>query len=510
MSLICPFCLESFEPMDLVFCADTTSKKPFNPLNGEVDTFSRRSALPNMDGASTALGMGRSRSKAALAGDTAVTAAAEDEDEGKKSVPDVFAKPTPDIRLKRFLYDYGEGNLFRYEQTATFYRATDDGEQAAKDGEYGLVIQTEGDGIPVKINVPTRAKNPVVTMRVCPHCHCEIPVGYFATDERNKFVAALAGCSGAGKTQYITTALRELHKEMNALRLGTVKYASCSEWFLNMYVEMYKRGSLEATRKEYLLFPLMLRVESLSKGDKKEDSDATDKEGSEAFVTFYDCAGEYATNAAYAANLVGLRMADVLLLMMDPSQFWDDITVISEGERKCTNPFADSLSLIRDFELCPNLKKIVAVLTKLDTIMYDNTFLHGDSASARDGQIVHSHDMTVHKGAVNMAVMDTIHHELLAMFDEHDHPDMQNDIVRYSGVPDVDVSLLGVSTYCWEGDMLVPKPERETGRHRLIEPLLLAMTFWNILPTKREMPQEPVIIHDEPRVGFWRKLFGRA
>ena len=49
-----------------------------------------------------------------------------------------------------------------------------------------------------------------------------------------------------------------------------------------------------------------------------------------------------------------------------------------------------------------------------------------------------------------------------------------------------DVNVMAVSTYVHRGDELICDVNEEIGHHRLIEPLLYAMSCWGILPFKDE------------------------
>ena len=406
----------------------------------------------------------------------------------------------------RFLKDFGEGSLFRFQRMAVFYGIKDESE-IGEDPNYGFVVEWEDPetkSIPLVISVPSR---PVdrnrLTERVCPKCHCNIPKDYFSTPDTNKHVAALAGCTSAGKTQFITVALRDLVKEtFRNLHLGRVEWTTCSSWFHNLYVKQYqdKGGTMDGTRKEYRLFPLMLRVET--------------KDQRKHFITFIDCAGEYANNQEFANNQTGFRNASELLLMIDCIQLFRDLSEkLQPGELPCKASYDDATYPLREYRLCPNLKKAIVVITKSDIIIKEG-YIHGlTNRNVYDSMTCFGHNMMCHKDTVDLSTIQRIHAELDNMLTEKGEPGLPAAIARDLNLSEEDVSLLAVSTYCWKGQELVNDPLQTTGHHRITEPLLLTLYHWGILGGEFDKPsiEQPVpelVPEQEEKPKKKRWLFG--
>ncbi len=514
MSLICPYCQKEFEANEILFYTGTASSNFFRTISGERSVTQTGSVMTegNVTDFSSRVRVAPGRRGIQRTGDfrrqdTAAAEQQEDQKEDENKFP--LGKSVEDLVASEFLKKFGAGSLFRFQRTASFYGIKDEYDVPVdEDNGYGFVTQWEDEGrnIPLVLNIPSINKK--LTERVCPRCHCDIPKDYFMTDPSRRHVAALAGCTSAGKTQFITVALRDLvGASFHSLKLGSVEWTTCSRWFHDLYVEQYERkdGTMEGTRKEYSLFPLMLRV-------------ITNKDGAEEthFISFIDCAGEYANNMEFAANQNGFQEASELLLMIDCGQLFPDDVELREGELKCSVNYESATKPLKEFNLCPNLQHVVIVMTKCDAIISKPGFIRGRSNQfVDDSMCSFSHDMTCHRGSVDMTTIRRIDEELNMMLNEHGEGDLSGKIARDLKLSREDVSLLAVSTYYWQGGELICKPDAVSGHHRIVEPLLLAMVQWGILPwEEKEYVPDPFdaqqnAIAQQEAPPKRRGLFGR-
>ena len=534
MSLVCPYCRDTFEASEIVFMADAventrTSSNDIVVHNGERGGGTDASALLN------------SRHKASI----------EDEEQEKqqvaqalrnrnerswKKIPRVYGKNDRDPIIEDFVRTFGSS--LSHTTTAIFYRVKPKNEIAEDDVECGYPVANEkspdGELIPLTIEVPSRDPNRSrVTTRVCPHCHCRIPNGYFEVPESQHLTIALAGCSSSGKTQFMVAALRDWSQEMRNLQQGEIgsnriTVQECSSWYLDkLYVPQYTKKKLAATKMDYPLFPMVVRIEN--------------KDSKKYFVTFLDCAGEYANDAHsdYAVNLRSFRDADIIMLMLAPEQFYGSDTNLEKdnGELACEeHNYEQGLENIRISlrAVAPeerHLKHLIAVVTKLDTIMGNSDRVHGNTANANDAMLVSRHDLSIHQNGVRMQAIHQIDQELASMLGAISHQtaeQMKSSIAR--DIIDEDhVTMLGVSTYRWSDvdaqdvpadsslsnrRLTNDKPDIIGGRHRLIEPLLLSMEELGILAAdeselvlpQEELPEEPVKLTPKRR-SWW--FFGK-
>lgn len=442
--------------------------------------------------------LGSEQNAAAEAGEQNGAAAEEEQKLGEQC---------EDLIAKNFLKKYGEGSNFRFSRIAKFYAIEPDKNKTPERG-YGHVdrFENEDDGdpgndVPLKLFVPEREEGKqILTKRVCPKCHCDIPAGYFCTEHHH--VAALAGCSSAGKTQFITVGLRELKEMVSRLNLGRMEWALCSEWFYQLYLDIYinTNGKNEATKKARI-FPLMIAI--TPQGEEKKH-----------FITFYDCAGEYTRDTDYAANQIGFQKADTILLMVDCHQLFNEqAEELQNGELPCEETFTNAIYPMRDYDLSPALSRIIMVITKCDSIINNPQLIHGNTSSeVNDAMRSYDRDLSCHNGAVDLNVINHIHNELVAMVRNQTHSDVIQEIHDALKKPGIDIKLSAVSTYAYHGDQLVLDVKQVMGHHRLTEPLLYALASWNAVRSEyKEAPeQEPEELPAEPRKGgFFGWLFRR-
>lgn len=507
MSLTCPYCNQSFEPLEILFYADETSDEYVTPTDAAQDV-GVSSMGPSMRRAATDLSSFSNRSVSSrhrFDRESGTSRNDEQQKEVEQQPAQKLGEQCEDIIAKNFLKKYGEGTNFRFSRVARFYGIEPNKDKAPEHG-YGYVERYETDdesnnGVPLKLFVPEREEGKqILTKRICPKCHCDIPNGYFCTDFHH--VAALAGCSSAGKTQFITVGLRELKDMIGKLSLGRMEWALCSEWFYKLYLGIYINtdGKNEATKK-VRIFPLMIAV--TPQGEEKKH-----------FITFYDCAGEYTRDTDYAANQVGFQMADTIMLMVDCHQlFSEQAEKLQNGELTCSENFTEAIYPLHDYELSPDLSRIVMVITKCDAIINNPQLIHGKTSSeVNDAMCSHNRDLSCHNGAVDITTIENIHNELVAMIKNQTQADVVQDINDAIKRTSLDIKLSAVSTYAYHGEKLVLDVNQVMGHHRLTEPLLYVLASWGAVKSERKHNPEPVQIEDPPvkrKRSFFGWVFGR-
>lgn len=412
-----------------------------------------------------------------------------------------------DVIAKRFLADYGEGvNLFRYNRKGTFYKIGTP-EQAVEDPQYGYVSEEDpwdGDApqlLHIVENGKPGGKHRIISSRLCPHCHCDLPSGYFACDPNRRFTIALAGGSASGKTQFITLVLNCLSDELGTLNLGMARLENYSKWFLQIILEQLSRkNSTDSTRREFQLLPFLISIKP--RGQER------------CFVAFHDVPGEY-TNADnnLAVNSDSFKQASLMLMMLDSSFLFRDVVDIEDPSQMCKTEPAEALQVFSQFQLCANCKKIIVVLTKIDTIFNaDPPIIHADINGVKNGMILYENKLIVHKNAVNRTLLQDIDQEICGRILRNVKPTLREDLVEAFGKP-VEISFLGVSTMIKgkDGEFEL-NPEATSGRHRLIEPLLQAFADLGILPEQENVSVEALAggypaWNDEPngKTHWWQR-----
>lgn len=316
-----------------------------------------------------------------------------------------------------------------------------------------------------------------VTGRACPKCHCLIPEDFYSVSSSRRHIVALSGCTSAGKTQFMLVALHDLMKLGRSLQLCSIEIADCSKIFYKSVLSEYEeRGGTDATNVATRMFPILFRVR------------AADKNIPDSWVSLYDCAGEYARDSDYALNQEGLKRATELLLLVDPHQVMDGVKR-SDNNTNCTEFVENALIQFQKYEsLGKELKHITAVLTKFDLIL-DTEGMQKDfprDTGAGDGMLITTHDMGVHKEAVNRKVLETISKQLLT---QEQLSGLLPEIQKHAGGNQVDeenILLLGCSTFTWTSDGRLERKKdtdgkwqldgSEADRHRVIEPLLAVLS----------------------------------
>ncbi len=485
--LLCPYCQKSFAPMEMLFYADPQEGQKFVTRIGKTDAEQNISATGGMQAPRKATNFEsmRKKSSRSLRGNAEAETEAEEsrEEDGRAADSDFpLGVSIEDTIAKQALARFGESVTFRFKRTARFYAICESEEEAENKPGYGYVIEWE-DGeqtIPRRLNVPTRTMNPKLSHRICPRCHCDIPGRYFTTPTSRMHVAALAGTTASGKTQFITVALADLLTKQwgNLFPDGRkIQLTECSKWFHDVYLEDWRDdGTVEATQK-IPLFPLMLEVE--------------DEQQRTHYITFHDCAGEYARDEDYAGNLPGFEQADTMLLMADSAKLFG--RKLNDGELIAPDSFLLGLAPMREHPaMVQNLRNIIVVLTKCDAIMSgDNPILSQTAQNTTVRLISYESSLECHKGGLDLSRIETNKGQLLKMMRGYGPEDLDMTILKTINkerpkdqqLTNSNIGLLAVSTYSATPDGLKRIRDVDTAVfHRVTEPLLLAMYNWRIIP----------------------------
>ena len=328
-----------------------------------------------------------------------------------------------------------------------------------------------------------------IPMRACPHCHCDLPM-QFGTLETHH--VAMFGGRAAGKTAYLVNLFQQIGNQLNNNDLGSVHLASESEAFLRPMIDDYEReGTTRPTAADSGLLPILCRY--------KNGND-------EAFIIFYDIAGEGTGNMAYMANHKGIARCESLLLMVDPNMFvggsfYQEWTANhNSGDSRynnggdCCKESLDSF-LNQAGELCKEysdkIKYVVCVVTKMDMLLESKAkyFATGDIEIITDVG-------DKHRGAVDLSILGRVSRDLNTYLEKEHRIRMKEKIQVHFG-SDVRVAVLGVSTSTrvkGKGNEIAFEARSAAidTKHRIIEPFLVVMMFFGLMPARKK-PGEPPI-----------------
>ncbi|MFE0516499.1 hypothetical protein [Streptomyces sp. NPDC058964] len=157
------------------------------------------------------------------------------------------------------------------------------------------------------------------TYRICPVCHCELPVQFGMVDNR---LIAMVGAKASGKTIYMTVLLHEMRNQVGeaygASMMGlddTTMRRYSSEYEDRLYRDRQmfpgtQTASTNANRVEPLVFRFGLRRRGLF-GERPQHT----------VLSFFDTAGEdFSTRESVELNTRYLTGADGIILLLDPLQ----------------------------------------------------------------------------------------------------------------------------------------------------------------------------------------------
>ena len=320
-----------------------------------------------------------------------------------------------------------------------------------------------------------------IPMRACPHCHCELPRKFGGP---RTYHVAMFGGRAAGKTAYLVNLFQQI-QQVSMNNLGSVVLEKESSDFLKPLIKAYEDfGTTTPTHADDGLLPIVSYYKN---------------QGDEAYVTFYDIAGEGASNAAYMSNHEGIKNCETLILMIDPNMFaggkfaseWDanhkkGEDRFGEGGDCCTEPMDSFLN--NAGALCEKKKKkikyIVCVITKLDMLLESesNSFSYGDIEIKKD--IGESH-----RDAVDLATLKRIDENLSTYLTTKQKYSLREKIKGIFG-EEIKITILGVSTSTLvkgaDGTFqFAARSASVEKKHRIIEPFLVVLMRYGLIKAKK-------------------------
>lgn len=364
-----------------------------------------------------------------------------------------------------------------------------------------------------------------IVQRACPHCHCELPRKFGILPIHH---VSMFGIRAAGKTAYLVNLFQQINTQLSKNNLGSVMLENESKLFMDPLIEEYENtGSTPPTAKESRLMPLVCLYKN---GDK------------EAFIVFYDIAGEGTDIPAYVANHRGIQNTELLLLMIDPNMLCSDAYSVA-WDLIHKNSASDEIRVVDTVdtflneacgicsEYADHLKSVVCVITKMDMVLEKDSDLFGGANGTLE---ILSDTGTKHRDHVNLSILNQVSNELARFLNRNFGVDLREKIRSAFGLTH-SVQLLGVSTSTRipspPGDRKIhfePKSSRLEPKHRIIEPfLVVAMYFglisaidgqgnvrWFIGNQQQEVEQDSEQAPDskakpkKEKNGFFSKLFG--
>ncbi|MBR2661547.1 MAG: hypothetical protein IKE15_09120 [Clostridia bacterium] len=355
-----------------------------------------------------------------------------------------------------------------------------------------------------------------IPKRACPQCHCELPQQFGTIPT---YHVAMFGGRAAGKTAYLVNLFQQLKMQLGQNDLGSVELGTESAGFLQPMIDDYERdGTTRPTPADGGLLPILCHY-------RNRDN--------EAFITFYDIAGEGTGDAAYMANHKGIANCESLMLMIDPNMFvggafygaWTANHL--EGEDRyndygdcCKEPLDSFLNQAGELckEYSDGIKNVICVITKVDMM------LEADAKFFASGDIELLEDVKdKHRGAVNLPVLKRVNTDLRAYF-EKKHQVQLRDKLAYTFGNDVKINILGVSTSTRAPGKEIrfePRSAAIESKHRIIEPFLVVLMYFGLIPAKdqngniityrgnNEEPPAPPVNPEPPKEQRKRGLFHR-
>jgi len=318
-----------------------------------------------------------------------------------------------------------------------------------------------------------------IPLRACPSCHCDLPQQFGTL---KTYHVAMFGGRAAGKTAYLVNLFQQLSYQLGVNDLGSVDLASESKAFLEPMIQDYERdGTTRPTPADSGLLPILCHYRN--KGD-------------EAFITFYDIAGEGTDNPAYMANHKGIANSEALMLMVDPNMFvagaffseWNanhqEGDYHLDGGDCCKVPL-DSF-LHQAGELCheysDNIKYVICVITKVDMMLESDAKFFGSG----DIEIV-TDVKDKHRQAISIPVIKRVNDNLNVYMEKKHHVRLKEKLRDTFG-PDVKINILGVSTSTLDAENtghgeihFKPSSSPMDSKHRIIEPFLMVLMYLGLV-----------------------------
>lgn len=337
----------------------------------------------------------------------------------------------------------------------------------------------DSDGLPMEKTTEEEDEAEPIPDRACPHCHCSLHADFGILET---YHVAMFGGRAAGKTSYLVNLFQQLPRQLSNNNLGSVELIGESgELIQGMITDYENEGTTKPTPKDTRLLPILCRYNN---------------QGKQAFIVFYDFAGEGAESLAYVAKHPGIKRCETVMLVIDPNMINGDGSYYQQwqvnqanrlmqmpggkAQDYCETPldtfFGNAGTNCRRY--AENAKNIICVITKLDML------LSAEAKKFNSKQIELLSDVgTKHMKYIDQKVIQQEQSEL-SNFLKTKNIDIKDKIHNAFG-EDKAVYVLGVSTstltshpekgepICFEA-----KSEKTASKHRIIEPFLVtAMTL---------------------------------
>ena len=409
--------------------------------------------------------------------------------------------PYPDDRRGRFLRSHGMKVPDGYRFPRVYYRVRPGKNVAGTDaGGFPTLIRDipsnavlpgapdeappNGSGSGPDVQPPESAGQLTITQRACPCCHCELPAdfGVFPI-----YHVLLHGSRGSGKTAFLANLFRQIGPAMSGNRLGTLTPEGESAGFLRLLADAFEKNEPGNTFPEPdadNLLPVICRFRS-------------PEPGHDAFIVlhpFENIHGRMTAPYEY-------EDCSALLLLVGPNTLLSDASfefVLAEAHRdRETSGLPDRYMgapldqfLMNTGEMCrtfcEKIRSVVCVATKTDLLQEADPGCFGP-----DPEVLKDIGDS-HCGTVSLPVLRQVEQELFSCMSKTHRFDMEKKL-RNSFGGDIAVCFLGVSA------------SRDGNDRRVVEPLLLLLAQYGLVPVRDETPKEAAQKKNVRRFPFLRK-----
>lgn len=345
--------------------------------------------------------------------------------------------------------------------------------------------------------------------RICPHCHCTVPVGI---GQHQVYRIAMLGGKGCGKTTYMLLAANQMIQRQeanntlrNELQLADGWLVGESELFYSEIFNLYQQGNLASTSmaEGKSIFPLVIYIEP---NEPKKPF----------FLVLQDFPGEGMLNEVFLINNRSVLRADGAVLLIDPGQLrgaQQFPNMDREQETFCEEPIATTFRSVRtNINAFTKMQKIIVTLHKIDRLYeqvegIEPRLRRNDNPLLGEGALY-----LYHANQVSMHTLDMVDQAVCHLFADMlnqngdamiTHRNMCRMLGCRAGTPP-HISFKGISAHTWAEGSQAFESNLKLGSigngHRLLEPVLELLADAGLLPSDADVPK---------RRGFFDFLRGR-
>ncbi len=359
---------------------------------------------------------------------------------------------------------------------------------------------------------PDSTEKRILSIRVCPHCHCNLPHNFGLLPV---YSVQILGGRAAGKTAFLICLHQQLNRQLSNNQLGTAELLDESRLYLDPKVRFYEEnGTPQPTKAAQKIFPLVYHIIAKHNREQKE-----------AFISFHDVAGEGMGRDDYLFNLSGLSRSRNLLYMIDPNQlngggYYDAYRrIVAENdqnqpdllqnsqtnvleaafagggestdfcETELNNAISRAGAVVSDVYGSRKPNNIFVVMNKMDMPLMVETRMFGK------GKLAMMYDIgDLHKGIINGDILNRIDKEVNRFVAAKANMNSDNlltqTIADSFDCEDHQIHVCCISTHTRvQGTpnrpiMFANKYNVQDSKHRIIEPFLCMMYHFGLLPAK--------------------------